>query len=95
MSYQTLDNILIDTATYEAFEELARARCVPPQVLVRLLITEAVNRRSPTRGFALVDGLPRRHAEPDDDLDELVVPPDPDDEPASTRLLRRVRSQPL
>jgi hypothetical protein len=99
MSYQTLDNILIDTATYEAFEALARSRCMPPQVLARELITEAVFHRPPKpRGIALVDGLPRRarrHAEPEDDLDELVVPPDPDDEPASTRLLRRVRSQPL
>ncbi|MFL9988654.1 hypothetical protein [Paraburkholderia sediminicola] len=99
MSYQTLDNILIDAVTYEAFEELARARCVPPQVLVRLLITEAVSRRSPTRGIALIDGLPRRarrHAEPqNEDEDEVIVPPDPNDETVATRLLRRVRSQPI
>lgn len=99
MSYQTLDNILIDTATYEAFEALARSRCMPPQVLARELITEAVFDRPPKRrGIALVGVLPRRvrrRAELEDDLDEPVVPPDPNDETPATRLLRRVRSQPL
>lgn len=102
-SYQTLDNVLTDTATYKAFEALAPSRCMPPQVLARELITDAIKRssrtqRGATNGIALIDGLPRRtrrHAEPEDDLEELVVPPDPNDETPATRLLRRVRSQPL
>ena len=99
MSYQTLDNILSDTETYEAFEALAQSRCMPPQVLARELIAEGVFDRPPKRrGIALVGALPRRvrrRAKLEDGLDELVVPPDPNDETAATRLLRRVRSQPL
>ncbi|MET1534346.1 hypothetical protein [Burkholderia sola] len=91
MNYQTLDDILIDTETYEAFEVLAESRCMSSQELARELITDAVRgRRRSRRAFHRL----RRGAERDDDLDELVVPPDPNDEPASTRLFR-AQLQPL
>lgn len=91
MNYQTLDDILIDTETYEAFEVLAESRRMSSQELARELITDAVkgHRRSRHALRRL-----RRDAEREDDIDELVVPPDPNDEPASTRLFR-ARPQPL
>lgn len=91
MNRQTLNDILIDAKTYEALEVLAESRCMSSQALARELITDAVksHRRSHHAWRRL-----RRDAEREDDVDELVVPPDPNDEPASTRLFR-ARPQPL
>lgn len=111
MSYATLDNILLDQDTLEAFEALARSRCISPQVLARQVITDAVNPRSPKPDID--EFVPRHRAtrtrlrerparrscwtfdDHDDERDPLPMPPDPDEEPASTRLLRLVRSLPL
>lgn len=111
MSYATLDNILLDQDTLEAFEALARSRGISPQVLARQIITDAVNPRSPRPD--LDEFVPRHRATRprsgerpsrprrwtldnlDDERDPLTMPPDPDEEPASERLARRVRSLPL
>lgn len=110
MSYATLDNILLDQDTLDAFEALARSRCVSPQVLARQVITDTVEPRSSKPD--LDEFVPRRRAKRaapdklaerrrrllgdlDDDRDPLPMRPDPDDEPASERIARRVRSHPL
>ncbi|MBG0869204.1 hypothetical protein H0X91_04370 [Burkholderia sp. 9777_1386] len=111
MSYATLDNILLDQETLEEFEALARSRGISPQVLARHVITDAVNPRSPKpdldkfvprhRATRTRSGerpsRPRRWTfdDLDDERDTLPMPPDPDDEPASERLARRVRLLPL
>lgn len=110
MNYATLDNILLDHDTLEAFEALARSRCVSPQVLARQVITNAVKPRSPTPDQN--DFVPHHRAtrsrsgerparrsrwtldDHDDERDPVQMRPDPDEQPASTRLLRLVRSLP-